>query len=146
MSVNRRSNVHRAFARFKSRGMFRSVARALRSFPRLVRFILLHLCKVALLAALPTAGPSDIPSSGTICENKTRATIGRKAFRCWRKCPVNYACAAKRYMYLAMFPPRLPNRGFPCISCTPSLATQLPHTCHTFATHMPHICHMRFLV
>ena len=29
MSVNRRSNVHRAFARFKSRGMFRLVARAL---------------------------------------------------------------------------------------------------------------------
>ena len=59
----RRSTVHRATARFKSGGVFRLMARALRSFPRLVRFILLHLCNVALLAALPTAGPPDTPPS-----------------------------------------------------------------------------------
>ena len=86
------------------------------------------------------------PSSGRFCKNETRVTMGRKAFRCWRKCPAYYACAAKRYMCLAMFPPRLPNRAFPCISCIASLATHLPHTCHTFATHLPHSCHMRFLV
>ena len=39
VSVNRRSNVHRAFARFKSRGMFRLVACAFRLHARSLRSV-----------------------------------------------------------------------------------------------------------